>query len=115
MKTWAILAGVVLLALDLAGQDHKPEWGYVPDSKTAVKIAEAVLVPVYGEKQIESERPLTARLKDGIWTVTGTLRCRDRKGGTEGGTKTLNLCFGGVAEVRISKDDARISFMSHGK
>lgn len=109
MKTWAILASTVLLASELAGQGYKPESGYVPNSKTAVKIAEAVLVPVYGEKQIESERPFTATLKDGVWTVTGTLRCPDGKGGTS------TSCDGGVAEVRISKNDARILYMLHGK
>jgi hypothetical protein len=109
MKPWAILACTVLLALELAGQGYKPASGYVPDSKTAVKIAEAVLTPVYGEKQIESERPFTATLKNGVWTVTGTLRCPDGKGGT------TTSCDGGVAELQISKNDARILYMSHGK
>jgi NTF2 fold immunity protein len=108
MKPWAILACTVLLALELAGQGYKPASGYVPDSKTAVKIAEAVLTPVYGEKQIESERPFTATLKNGVWTVTGTLRCPDGKGGT------TTSCDGGVAELQISKNDARILYMSHG-
>lgn len=30
----------------------KPKDGFVPDAKTAVKVAEAVLIPVYGEKKI---------------------------------------------------------------
>jgi hypothetical protein len=109
MKIWTILACAVLLASDLAGQGYKPASGYVPDSKTAAKIAEAVLAPVYGEKQIESERPFTATLKNGVWTVTGTLRCPDGKGGTTAS------CVGGVAEVQISKNDARILYMLHGK
>jgi len=57
MKTWALLVCSALLVSELAGQGYKPESGYVPDSKTAAKIAEAVLTPVYGEKQTESERP----------------------------------------------------------
>jgi hypothetical protein len=109
MKPWAILACAGLLASELVGQGYRPASGYVPDSKTAVKIAEAVLVPVYGEKQIRSELPLTATLKNGVWTVTGTLRCPDGKGGT------TTSCDGGVAEVRISKNDARILYMLHGK
>jgi hypothetical protein len=109
MKTWAVLACTVLVASELLGQGYKPASGYVPDSKTAVKIAEAVLAPIYGEKQIESERPFTATLKDGVWTVTGTLRCPDGKGGI------TTSCDGGVAEVRISRDDARILYMMHGK
>ena len=103
MKSSAILICAILFVSGL-GQGYKPESGYVPDTITATKIAEAVLIPVYGEKKIESERPLTAKLKDGVWIVTGTLRCPDG-----------NVCDGGVADVRISKDDARILDMSHGK
>lgn len=43
---------------------------FVPDAKTAVKIAEAVLIPVYGETQVEPERPFKAVLENGIWTAT---------------------------------------------
>jgi len=84
------------------GQGYKPNQGYVPNSETAVKICEAVLIPVYGKKKIESEEPFTAKLKDDVWTVQGTLHCPG--GGTD--------CFGGMAEVRIPKDDARVLFMS---
>jgi len=119
MKTWTTLLVLVLFSRKLAGQGYKPASGYVPDSKTAIRIAEAVLVPVYGDKHIESERPFTATLKDGAWIVTGTLPCQDSDGGTkspaESKTKALHTCFGGVAEVRISKDDARILYMMHGK
>jgi hypothetical protein len=82
-----------------------------PILRTAVQIAEAVLVPVYGKKQIDSERPFRATLKDGIWTVNGTLRCPDGKGGFA----PESLCDGGVAVVQISKDDGRIVSMTHGK
>ena len=102
----------VVLALCLAtfafAQGYKPRDGYVPDSRTAVKIAEAVLIPVYGEKQIESERPFEATLKDNVWTVTGTLHC---KGEGTAGTR----CAGGVAEIQISRDNARILYLWHGK
>lgn len=81
----------------------------LPDSKTVVQIAEAVLVPIYGEKQIESERPFTASLKNSVWTVAGTLRCPDGGGGT------TTQCDGGVAVVRISKRNARILSMMHGQ
>ena len=91
------------------GQGYKPSQGYVPDSATAVQIAEAVLVPVFGRKQIESEKPLTAKLENDVWTVAGTLRCPDGKGGT------TSLCFGGAAVVQISKIDARIVSMTHYK
>lgn len=88
----------------VSGQGVVPKEGYVPNSDTAVQIAEAVLIPVYGKKHIQSERPFIAKLKDGVWTVSGTLRCPD-------GTTTN--CVGGVAVVEISKADARVLSMTH--
>lgn len=108
MKNWIVLL-LAALCIAAVGQGYKPKSGYVPDSETAVKIAKAVLIPVYGEKQINSERPFTAKLHEDVWTVTGTLRCSDGKGGT------TTSCDGGVAEVRIAKDDGRVLFMMHGK
>jgi hypothetical protein len=108
MKTALTLGLFVLIVTSALGQAPRKE-GYVPDSATAVKIAEAVLIPVYGRKQIESEEPFTAKLKDGVWTVSGTLRCPDGKGGT------TTSCDGGVAVVEISKLDAHIISMTHYK
>jgi hypothetical protein len=100
---------VTSLAFCQSDVAYVPAAGYVPDAKTAVNIAEAVLTPVYGKKQIESERPFTATLKDGVWTVVGTLRCPDGKGGV------TTLCDGGVAVLRIAKQDARVVYMMHGQ
>jgi len=107
MRTITILLSFCLLTR-VFGQGYKPEKGYLPDSKIAVRIAETVFAPVYGEEQVESERPFSATLKHDVWTVTGALYC---------GTKTRQTtdCDGGVAEVRISRDDARILYMWHGK
>ncbi len=105
MRICASFCCILLLAALSLGQGYKPREGYVPDSATAIKVAEAVLIPVYGKKKIESEEPFTAKLKDGLWTVNGTLHCPDGK----------EHCFGGVAEVKLSKDDARILAMSHYK
>jgi hypothetical protein len=81
----------------------------VPDAATAIRIAEAVLVPVYGKEQVESERPFTATLKNDVWTVGGTLYCSDGRGGV------TTLCAGGVAVVKISKSDGRVLHMMHTK
>jgi hypothetical protein len=51
----------------------KPPKGYVPDEQSAISIAVAVWTPIYGREQIESEKPFKASLKEGVWTVTGTL------------------------------------------
>jgi|SRR5882762_12847 hypothetical protein len=81
----------------------RPQDGFVPDAKTAVKIGEAVLIPVYGEKQIDSERPFIAKLHGDVWTVAGTLNCGAPQ------------CDGGTAVVKISKTSGQILFMTHYK
>jgi hypothetical protein len=109
MRICAAFCLTLLIASLVLGQGNKPEQGYVPNSETAVQIAEAVLVPVYGRQKIESEKPFNAELKDGVWTVSGTLHCSDGNGGT------TTHCVGGVAVVTISKADARILSMIHYK
>lgn len=80
---------------------YKPKAGYVPNSETAIKVAEAVLIPVYGEKEIASERPFTAVLNGDVWKVEGTLHCGS------------SHCLGGTAEVKISKSTGQILRMIH--
>lgn len=97
-----IALGLVFLALPLSAQEHnvRPPQGLVPDARTAISIAVAVWEPIYGEKQIASERPYRATLADGKWTVTGSLP----KG-----------WVGGTAVAVISKSDGRVLRVSHGK
>jgi hypothetical protein len=105
MKIFWLCHCMLLVSTLARTQGFKPKEGYVPDSTTAVKVAEAVLIPVYGKRQIESEEPFNATLKDGVWIVRGNLPCPDPK----------TSCEGGVAEVKISKNDARILSMIHYK
>lgn len=81
-------------------EGYVPPNGFVPDSLTAVRVARAIFVAVYGEQQIASEEPLTARLIRGDWFVTGHL---------------TPPALGGVAEIKISKRDGRILELYHGK
>src|SRR5271157_6251259 len=97
MKTHRAICCAVILVATVQAQSYAPKDGFVPDSTTAVKIAEAVLIPVYGKEKIESERPFKATLEHGVWTVNGTLHCSDGKGGT------TTDCEGGTAEVKLSK------------
>jgi hypothetical protein len=97
----------VLLILGSAAQggesdkhSYVPPNGYVPDAKTAMRIAEAVWIPVYGEREIADEKPFKATLVKDVWTVTGSLP---------------NGMLGGVAEAEISKSDGRIIRISHEK
>ena len=108
MRTRIFIVLSLLLASSPLCQGRKSKPKSVADSATAVEIAEAALVPVYGRKHIESERPFTATLNNGVWTVHGTLRCSDGKGGT-----TTVYCVGGAASVEISQKNRRILRMWH--
>lgn len=74
-----------------------PANGYVPDATTAMKIAEAVLIPIYGQGQIDSEHPLHAVLKDDVWTVETTSPCDAARKANPG-----TMCYGGGAVVRLA-------------
>ena len=75
-----------------------PKEGFVPNEETAIKIAEAVWLPIYG-KTIYKERPFKTKLIDNIWYVSGT----------------LHSPLGGVAEVEIDKTNGKILRVTHGK
>lgn len=60
---------------------YQPANGVVPDPATAIAIAVAVWEPIYGKKNVAEQAPYRATLKDGRWTVTGTLP-KERVGGT---------------------------------
>ena len=96
-----MLAPALLLSAQ-AGVDSSyiPPDGFVPDSVTAVRIAEAVWIPIYGAKMIRNERPFHATLTGGVWTVTGWL--------------PPNM-VGGVAMAEIAQRDGRIIRVTHGK
>jgi hypothetical protein len=102
-------ASLIFPLLLLIGSAFTQERDYVPDEKTAVAIAEAVLIPIYGRKHIESERPFKAKLKDGIWYVNGTLHCGKSKQPVD------EICVGGAAAVQLAKRDGRIIEMVHYK
>ena len=84
--------------------NYRPPAGYVPDANTAVGIAVAVWLPIYGQKQIDSEKPYKATLKDGVWTVTGSMPPH----------RPEQPMVGGVALAEISKIDGKILRVSHG-
>ena len=79
---------------------YKPKNGYVPDEQTAISIAVAVWIPIYGKEKIEGQKPYKATLKNGVWTVTGSLREGD---------------VGGTAEAQISQDSGCILRIIHYK
>lgn len=70
------------------------------DEDTAIKIAEAVLVKVYGEKRILKQKPWIVEEKDYSFIIRGTLP---------------PMTLGGVAEIEISKTDGAVISYKHGK
>jgi hypothetical protein len=91
------IAGFLAIA---AEHSYKPPQGYIPDERTAIAVAEAVLVPIYGAEQIAHERPFHGVLRGDVWEVSGSLP---------------RGWVGGVALVRIDKEDGRILRVTHGK
>lgn len=105
-----MLATVTLTAQDLLSQTTQ-KLG-VPDAATALKIAEPALIKTYGKRVIDNERPLTAELKDGIWSVYGTLCCTDRNGHR---SCEEHMCLGGVADLKLRQRDGKILSIIHYK
>jgi ATP-dependent Clp protease ATP-binding subunit ClpA len=49
-----------------------PEAGCVPDADTAIRIAEAVWVPMHGLETVNAQKPFRAELEGVLWTVSGS-------------------------------------------
>ena len=78
---------------------YLPPNGYVPNAETAIKIAEAVWLPIYGD-EIYKYKPFKADLiQDTIWKVYGTVYTD--KGGSP------------IAEIQ--KSDCKILSIYHEK
>ena len=77
-----------------------PENVIVPDAKTAISIAEAIWIPLYGKKEIMKEKPFRAVLTNSVWIVRGFLP---------------NGYRGGVAIAEISKETGCVLRVLHEK
>jgi hypothetical protein len=91
----------VMNAWTKEGKGFMPPHGFVPDQRTALRVAEAILTSVYGEQQIAKEHPLKIAQVDGdVWLVWGTLSPR---------------YLGGTAVIKIAKRTGEVLFLSHGQ
>jgi len=72
---------------------------YVPNEQTAIKVAEAIWLPIFGESIYEN-KPFTAHLEGNIWLVTGTVPAGS---------------FGGAATIEIRKSDCKILSVTRPK
>jgi NTF2 fold immunity protein len=97
-----VITGLALLLFaNSTKRSSIPPNGFVPDEQTAMRIAEAVWIPLYGQEQIDSEKPFRVYLQNGVWIVKGKPIPKDS--------------FGGVAIAEISKKNGRIIRVSHGE
>ena len=63
MKISVVLCSCLLVGSFVLGQGFKQREGFVPDKETARKIAEAVLIPVYGKDSIEDEKTIYSHVE----------------------------------------------------
>lgn len=83
------------LVVDPFGIYNNPK-GLVPDAKTAVIIATATLNPIWGEQELNNQKPFEVVLLNGkIWSVNGILP--DKKG-----------IYGSTTHILIRKSDGKI-------
>ena len=80
-----------------------PEKGVLTTAESAIKVAETILVNVYGEKVLE-QRPFKAKLEGDVWKIVGTFHCPQGVG-----------CKGGVARIEINKKDGKVKNVIHDK
>jgi hypothetical protein len=78
---------------------------YVPDEETAKRIAEAIWLPIYGER-ILKQRPYEATLNGDIWVVEGLIPHPYRN---------HSEFRGGTAYIEIQKKDCKILKVTHGR
>jgi len=87
---FAVLVAAVVFAAETAKHNFSRRTDtYVPDAKTAIKIAVAVWEPIYGEKQIAGEKPLRHDLTERRMDCRGFIaeglsRWRSYRGDYEG-------------------------------
>jgi hypothetical protein len=71
---------------------------YVPDEKTAIKVAEAILFPIFG-KEVHKARPYQVKLKNNeIWVIEGSVK---------------RGVVGGAPYIEIQKSDCKVLVVGH--
>lgn len=102
------LLGVMLLLTMVAfgkdsGKVSHPD--YVPDEKTAERIAEAVLVAQFGQERVNAQLPFhTSSMSKDQWLVQGAIK--DKEGRTQ---------VGGAFGVWVNKHNGCVSVIERMK
>ena len=80
---------------------YEPVAGFIPDELTASKIAEIVLIGIYGKDEIYNQRPYNVMLRDSnTWCIEGFLP---------------SDMDGGVFYIEINKMNGEILKVLHGR
>ena len=100
-KFFSLIIVLSLIVFLFVRAQKKEETNYVPNEETAIRIAEAIWLPIYGDR-IYSEKPFVAtfKKKTNTWIVEGSLPPNSS---------------GGVALIEIRKSDCKILRVKHGK
>ena len=72
---FAALATGVMFAAETAKHNLKPKGGYVPDAKTAIRIAVAVWEPIYGRSRSQEKSLIRLGLAPTAYGLS-RVRCR---------------------------------------
>ena len=96
-----LIGGITLFSVFASNKGYVPNDGFIPNEETAIKIAEVIWIPIYGE-DVKTKKPFIAEYnaKENCWEVRGTLPTNMR---------------GGVPEIKIDKSDGKILYVNHGK
>lgn len=73
----------------------------IPDSKTAVNVAEIILFKIYGEENIIKQRPYNINYFEDYYIINGTM--------------PKDLAIGGTFLIIISSKDGKIIKLTHGE
>lgn len=104
-KTWNWIFIFILtsiLVFTLQGNKvvpSQPLVDCVPDEQTAIKIAEAIWYPLYGD-DIFKQKPYYVQLEDDCWIVIGSLP---------------ENYYGGSAYIKFQKSDCKVIDVYHTK
>ena len=77
---------------------YVPKDGLVPTMGMATEIAEIILKKLYGNEEIEKQKPFSINIENDIWIIEGSL-----EKGSEGG----------VAYIEISKKNGKVLKVTH--
>lgn len=108
------LTYLTVMFILVSGKSPDYKMQLVPNEVTAIKIAEAVWLPIYG-LNIYDKMPFIANLQgDTVWHVKGTLKPSGWSVDKQGDS-VLTITTGGVPHIRLRKDNGCIIDVYHSR